>query len=175
MDKATKVTEVAELQQILGGVSSVVLTEYCGLKVETMTALRRALRDAKVGYRVVKNTLMRLAIQGTPLANLSDLLTGPIGVAYPLEDDPAAPAKACLEFAKKQDKFGVRAGWADGEVLDAAGVKALSTLPGKNEVRAQFLALLTQVPQQFLATLQAAQRDFLGVLNARKADMEEAA
>lgn len=175
MDKATKESQVAELKQVLAGVSSLVLTQYQGLRVETMTELRRSLRQARVGYRVVKNTLLRLATEGTSLAGLAKHLVGPIGMAWPLDDDPAAAAKACLDFTKKSDKFLVKAGWADGEVFDEAGVKRLSTMPGKNEVRAQFLSLLLQPPQMFLGLLQAAQRDMLGVLNARKAELEKGA
>lgn len=175
MDKATKEARVAELKQVLAGVSSLILTQYQGLPVETMTELRRSLREARVGYRVIKNTLLRLATEGTSLSGIAKHLVGPIGMAWPLEDEPAAAAKACLDFAKKNDKFGIKAGWADGEVLDEAGVKRLSTLPGKNEVRAQFLSLLLQPPQQFLGILQAGQRDMLGVLNARKAELEKSA
>lgn len=175
MDKATKESQVAELKQVLAGVSSVILTQYQGLPVETMTELRRSLREARVGYRVIKNTLLRLATEGTSLAGLAKHLVGPIGMAWPLSDEPAAAAKACLDFAKKIEKFGIKAGWADGEVLDEAGVKRLSTMPGKSEVRAQLLALLLTPPQQFLALLQAAQRDMLGVLNARKDELEKAA
>jgi len=173
VDKATKESQVAELKQVLAGVSSLVLTQYQGLRVETMTELRRSLRQARVGYRVVKNTLLRHATEGTSLAGIAKYLVGPIGMAWPLDEDPAAPAKACLDFARKFEKFLVKAGWADGEVFDEPGVKHLATMPGKRGLRAQLLSLLLQPPQMFLGLLQAPQRDMLGVLEARKAELEK--
>jgi large subunit ribosomal protein L10 len=174
VDKATKELRVAELKQVVAGVSSLILTQYQGLKVETMTELRRSLRAANVGYKVVKNTLLRLATEGTSLSGLSKHLVGPIGMAWPLQDEPAAAAKACLEFARKEEKFLVKAGWADGEVLDEPGIKRLSTMPGKLELRAQLLSLLLTPPRQFLGLLQAAPRDFLCVLKARQEALEKA-
>ena len=171
MDKATKKSVVAELQQVLGAVSSVVLTEYRGLDVDTMTEMRSKLREAGVRYRVVKNTLMKRAIQDTPMSGLAEFLVGPVGMAYAGEDDPSAPAKACLAFAKGHDKFRVKAGYADGQVLTPEGVTTLSTLLSKDEVRAQLLSLFIGTPQKLLALFSAAPRDFLGVLNARKEDL----
>ena len=173
MDKATKIQQVAELKQLVEAIPSVVLTEYCGLSVEQMTEMRNALRQLGVTYRVVKNTLIKLAIEGTTLAGLAEHFTGPVGIAYPTDDNAAAPAKAVLEQAKKLEAFNVIAGWAEGEVLDADGVKALSTMPTKDEMRAKLLSLFNTPAQRFLSVLEAGPRDFLGVLNARKRQLEE--
>ena len=172
MDKATKKSRVSDLQQILGAVPSVILTDFSGLDVDNITELRRQFRAAGVAYKVIKNTLMGLAIKGTPLEGLTKHLAGPIALAYHVEDDPAAPAKVCLEFAKKNDKFSIRAGWVDGDVLDLDGVKALSTLPNKDQMRAKLLSLFQTPAQRFLSLLTAGQRSFLGVMKARAADLE---
>ncbi len=171
MDKATKETRVADLVEILGSVPSIVLTEYSGLDVGEMTELRRALRGVNVAYKVVKNTLLKRAIEGTPRATLAPFLTGPNGIAFSLEDDPGVAAKACLDFAKKHEKFKVKAGWVDGQAFGSEGLKALSQLPTKDQVRGQLLALLNAPAQKFLALLTAAPRDFLGVLSAREEDL----
>jgi len=173
VDKATKIQQVAELKQLVEAIPSVVLTEYCGLSVEQMTEMRSALRQVGVVYRVVKNTLVKLAIEGTSLEGLADHFTGPVGIAYPTDDNVAAPAKAVLEQAKKLEAFNVIAGWAEGEVLDQDGVKALSTMPTKDEMRAKLLALFNTPAQRFLSVLEAAPRDFLSVMNARKSQLEE--
>jgi len=168
VDKATKRVRVAELEQILSAVPSIVLTEYIGLGVEEITKLRRNLREANVAYKVTKNTLLIRAIKGTPVETLSEHLNGPNGIAFSLDDDPVIAAKVCLDFAKKNEKFNVKAGWVDGKALDREGVKALAALPTKDQLRGQLLALMNTPAQQLLGVFTTAQRDLLGVLTARQ-------
>lgn len=173
MDRQTKEKRVAELSQVLHALPSLVLTEYNGMGVESMTELRRQLRQAGVAYRVIKNTLLLKAAKGSPMEKLAKHLVGPVGIAYSVENDPAAPARVCLEFAKKSDKFKVKAGYAEGEVFDVEGVKALSTLPTKDQMRAMLLSTLIAPAQQFLALCTAAQQQMIGVLSARQAELEK--
>ena len=103
---------------------------------------------------------------------LVPLLAGPTAIAYSLED-PSAPAKVATKVAKGESKFVIKGGYIDGKLLDPKGVEGLSTLPGKSEMRATFLATLLAVPQNFLRLLQAAPQNFAYLLSARKDSLEE--
>ena len=97
----------------------------------------------------MKNTLLGIAVKGTPMEGLEKLFVGPTAIAYSFED-PAAPAKVATKVAKAEEKFVIKGGYVDGKALDVKGVEALSNLPGKDELRATFLATLLAVPQNFL-------------------------
>src|SRR5262245_30091438 len=112
--------------------------------------MRRELRESGCEYRVVKNTLLGLAVKGTRMEVIDGLLKGPTAIAYCF-DDPAKPAKVATKVAKEQEKFVVKGGYVEGRTLDGKGVEALAQLPGKDELRATFLATLQAVPQKFLA------------------------
>ena len=98
---------------------------------------------------------------------LDSLLAGPTAIAYSTED-PSAPAKVATKMAKVESKFVIKGGYIDGKLLDKQGVEALSTLPGKDEARATFLATLLAVPQNFLRLLSAAPQNFVHLLAARE-------
>ena len=123
-------------------------------------------------YQVVKNTLLGIAVKGTPMEGIEKMLAGPTAIAYSFED-PAAPAKVATKIAKAEEKFIIKGGFADGTALDAKGVQALSQLPTKDELRASFLATLVAVPQNFLSLLSAAQQNFVLVLAARERALQE--
>jgi large subunit ribosomal protein L10 len=115
----------------------------------------------------VKNTLLGKAIKGTPMEGIEKLLAGPTAIAYSFED-PAAPAKVAAKVAKAEEKFVIKGGYVEGKALDLKGVEALSQLPGKDELRATFLATLLAVPQNFLRLTTAAQQNFVLLLAARE-------
>jgi large subunit ribosomal protein L10 len=144
-----------------------VLADFRGINVKNDTALRREFRLNGCRYKVVKNTLLGRAVEGTAMAGLEKLFTGPTAIAYSFEDQ-AAPAKIAAKVAKGEEKFVIKGGFVDGKALDAKGVEALSKLPSKDELRASFLALLVAAPQNFLALLAAAPQQMLGVLAARE-------
>ena len=123
-------------------------------------------------YKVVKNTLLGLAVKGTPMEGIEKLLAGPTAIAYSFED-PAAPAKIATKVAKGEEKFVLKGGYVDGKALDVPGVVALSNLPGKDELRATFLATLLAVPQNFLRLTTAAQQNFAYLLAARERALGE--
>lgn len=166
MDRSAKEAQVAELKELLLGRSSVVLTNYAGMKVAEMYELRREFDKIGAGYRVVKNTLARLAIQGTEYEFLGKSLTGTIGVVF--GDDPVATAKVLTEFTKKNQRLSVKLGFLGGKPLQAGALEALSRLPGKDQLRAQLLSTMKAPAQQFVGVLAAGPRNFVGVLNARK-------
>ena len=173
MNRIEKTQEVEDLKVLFGDAQLTVLTEYTGLDVPAMTALRRSLRQVETGYRVVKNTLTRLATVDTDSEVLHPHLNGPLGVAF-ANEDPAAAAKALTEFAKENDGFNIRAGvLTGGRLLELKEIEALAKLPSKDQLRAMLLGALSGVPRQFVTVLSAPSRDFVGVLAARQRQLEE--
>jgi large subunit ribosomal protein L10 len=144
---------VAEVSAQVAQAQTVVLAEYRGIKVSDVTKLRANARNAGVYFHVLKNTLARRAVQGTPFESLADSMVGPL--VYSISADPVAAAKVVHEFAKTNDKLVVKAGSYNGKVLDAAGVNALATVPSKEVLLAQLCGLL-QSPMSGLARAVAA-------------------
>lgn len=175
MNRQEKTAEVETIRGLLDGAQIVILTEYTGLDVASMKELRTALREAQGGFRVMKNTLAKLATAGnTDFEGLTDHFTGPIGVAFTSED-PAAAAKVLCDFKKTHDQLQLKvAALPGGKVLDAGGIEALSKLPTKDQLRGQLLGVLNAVPRKFVSLMQAPSRNFVGVLAARMRDQEAA-
>ena len=166
MNRTDKTAVVERLRAALDGVPAVVLADFRGLKVSEADALRSELRAADVRFEVVKNTLIRRAVNGTSMECLDDHFHGNTAVAYHAED-PGAPARLLTKFAKDHKNLRIKAGWLDGRVLDPEGVDTLATLPGKDELRAQMLAVLVAGPTTFVRLLAAGPSGFLRLLNAR--------
>jgi len=141
------------------------------MDVAGATELRRRLRKAEVHYEVVKNTLVRRAVLGTPLENLETYFKGNTAIAYH-EEDPAALAKVLTDFAKENEALSLKGGWLDGELLDEAAITALSMLPGKDALRAKLLSVFIGVPTKFVRTLIAGPTTFVQVLQARQEQLE---
>lgn len=167
MNRTEKEQFVEELRADLADAKSVILACHQGIEVNKVNELRSQFRKQGVEYRVIKNTLASIAVQGTDMEPLADYFVGPIAIAFSRED-AIAPAKIAKEFAKKVDKFQIRAGYMEGQVFDATGVERLADMPSKDELRATFLGLLQAVPSKFLRTLNAAPQQFLMVLKARE-------
>lgn len=175
MNRTQKEAFVEELRGELEAAKSVILTSYSQLEVNTMNELRAKFRQQNVEYHVVKNTLAKLAAKGTDKEGLTDLFTGPIAIAYSKED-AVAPAKLVDEFAKANpNKFEVRGGILEGDVLDSAGVKALADMPSKDELRAMLLRTFNAGPIQLLKTFNAGPIEFARLLEAKKLEDEKAA
>ena len=126
----------------------VVVTRNLGLTVAQSTQLRGKMRDVGATYKVSKNKLAKIALDGTDYAGLSDLLTGPVGLAT--STDPVAAAKVAAEFAKTTDKFEIVGGAMGDTVLDVNGIKALAALPSLDELRAKIVGLV-QAPATKIA------------------------
>jgi large subunit ribosomal protein L10 len=150
MDRAQKTEAVAELNRTFGEVGVVVVTRNLGLTVAQSTELRIKMREAGATFKVSKNKLARIALKDTDYAGLSDLLTGPVGLAT--STDPVAAAKVVSEFAKANDKLEIVGGGMGATVLDKAGVTALASLPSLDELRAKIVGLV-QAPATKLAQL----------------------
>ncbi len=131
---------VADVGAQLAGAQTVVLAEYRGIPVEQLTKLRASARDQGVYLRVLKSTLARRAAQGTRFEPLADSMVGPL--IYGISADPIASAKVLQNFAKTQDKLVITAGLYNGKLLDVAGVKALATIPNRDELLSQLLGVM---------------------------------
>ena len=172
MERTQKEESIGALKADLVKAASLVLADFRGLTVNVDTGLRREFRAAGCRYQVVKNTLLGLAVKGTPMEGIESLLAGPTAIAYSFED-PAAAAKVATKIAKAEEKFVIKGGYVDGKALDLKGVQALSTLPSRDELRATFLATLQAVPQNFLRLLNAAPQNFVYLLSAREGALGE--
>lgn len=172
MNREQKSAAVEELKDTLGRAQSLILADYRGLSVGQTNGLRSEARKSECHYRVVKNTLVKLAIAGTPMEGLSDLFKGPTAIAYSFED-PVAPAKIIDKFDDTLAKLDIKGGFLDGEVLDVAGVKNLAKMKGKDELRAEFLAQLQAPAQSMVRLLAAAPQNFMYLLQARERGLNE--
>jgi large subunit ribosomal protein L10 len=150
MDRAQKAEAVAELNRTFSEVGVVVVTRNLGLTVAQSTTLRNKMRDVGASYKVSKNKLAKIALEGTDYAGLTDLLTGPTALAT--SADPVAAAKAAVDFAKTNDKFEIVGGAMGSQMLDAEGVKALASLPSLDELRAKIVGLIV-APATKIATI----------------------
>nr|WP_216863933.1 50S ribosomal protein L10 [Polynucleobacter sp. MWH-Creno-3A4] len=159
MNVQDKKAIVADVGAQLAGAQTVVLAEYRGIPVEQLTKLRASARDQGVYLRVLKNTLARRAAQGTQFEPLADSMVGPL--IYGISADPIASAKVLQGFAKTQDLLVIKAGLYNGKLLDVAGVKALATIPSRDELLSQLLGVM-------LAPVSAMAR-VLGAVAAQKA------
>jgi len=153
VERSQKQALVATLHQDLSDTVCVVVTHQTGLSVAEVTQLRRQMRSAGASYRVTKNRLAKRAIEGTEFETLAPLFTGPTAIAF--SRDPVAAAKAAVEFANRNDKLTIVGGGLSGQLLDAAGVKALATLPSLDQLRGRIIGLLNAPATKIAGLLQA--------------------
>jgi len=172
VDRTEKAGLVEELNGIFTDSSTVVVTHYSGLSVAQLTQLRRQMEEAGAAFKVIKNRLAKRALEGSDKSQLSDILTGPVGIAY--SQDPVAPAKVASKFAKENDKLVIIGGMMDTTVLDEAGVKALADLPSLDELRSKIVGLV-QAPATKVARVTQAPAAQLARVFAAYAEKGEAA
>ena len=148
MDRSEKADLVAELKSVFTETSVVVITRNLGLTVAQSTDLRLKMRDAGAQFKVAKNKLAQIALEGTRYGGISELLTGPTALAT--SSDPVAAAKVAVEFAKTNDKLEIVGGAMGDTLLDMNGIKALAALPSLDELRAKMIGLI-QAPASKIA------------------------
>ena len=132
---------VQEIKDNLDGAKSVVLVDYLGITVDQDTKLRRATREAGVTYKVYKNTMVNLAIEGTEFADLAKDLEGPTALAISKED-ATAPARVVAKFAKDIKALSLKSGVVEGTYYDEAGINVIATIPSKEELLSKLLGSL---------------------------------
>jgi large subunit ribosomal protein L10 len=164
VDRAQKEAAVAGLNQTLGGVNLVVVTHQTGLTVYESMMLRRKVREAGAGFKVTKNRLTRLALEGTKFQALQSLMTGPTALAF--SEDPVAAAKVCVEFAKQNEKLTIIGGALGEQLLDVNGVQALAKLPSLDELRGMLVGLLQAPATKVAGVLQAPAVQLARVISA---------
>ena len=173
MERAGKDKILGEIRAAFVDVQSVVLADYRGMRVPAVTTMRDEFRKAGCQYRVLKNSLVKIAVKGSKLEPMTALLAGPTAVIWS-NDTPQAPAKIALKWAKDEPKFVIKGGYYEGQLLDTAGVGSLARMPGKNEIRASMLMTFLAAPQSFVAQLMAGPQNFAYLLDARKRQLEGA-
>jgi large subunit ribosomal protein L10 len=164
MDRAQKAETVEALKGVFAGAGVVVVGHYTGLTVADLTVLRTRLRKEGAALKVVKNRLVKLAIDGTPKAAAADLFTGPTAIAY--SADPISAAKVAVAYAKEKEKFVVIGGLFGDQLLDKQGVQALATLPSLDELRGKIIGLVQAPATKIAGVLAAPGGQLARVLNA---------
>jgi large subunit ribosomal protein L10 len=162
---------VAEVSAQLKGAQSVIVAEYRGLDVGRVTQLRAKARKSGLYLRVLKNTLARRAVQGTPFEKLTDQMVGPL--IYGISQDPVAGAKVLAEFAKDNEHFVIKAGAMPNTVMSSKDVKALALLPSREELLAMLLGTMQAPVAKLVRTMNEVPGKFVRTLAALKDQREK--
>ncbi len=165
MNKTEKQATVTELREKFQGAQAAIVTEYRGLTVAKANELRRALEKEGAVYRVIKNTLARLAVEGTEYAVLQGEFTGPVAVTWAYRD-PVATAKVLTQFAKDTPVLTLRSGALGGKLLSVPEVEALSKLPSREQLLGQLLSVMVGPMRNLVGVLSGVPRSFVQVLHA---------
>ncbi len=163
-EKEAVVNEVVEKLQ---SAKSVVVTDYKGLDVASITELRKQLREAGVEYKVVKNTLARIAAKKAEWDDLNQMFVGPTAIAFGIED-AVSPAKILVDFAKDNEQLEIKGGALNGEIISLDKVKSLADIPPREVLLAKALAGMKSPISGLVNVLQGNLRGFVQVLNQIK-------
>ena len=173
LNRQDKAVVIEEMRNNVAQAGSIVIAEYRGLTVEAVTKLRAEARKQGVQLRVVKNTLVRRAVEGTPYAGLSDKFVGPL--VYAFSADPVAPAKVLCQFAKDNKQLVVKGGAMPDYVMDVAGVEALAQMPSRDELLAKLMATMNEPIAKFVRTINEVPARFVRTVAAYRDAQEKAA
>ena len=153
MDRNQKTESVEFLNGIFTNSGVVVVAHYSGINVAQMTILRGEMAEAGASFKVAKNRLAKLALEGTNVSEVSDLFAGPTAIAY--SEDPIAAPKIVAKFAKDNENLVILGGFMGDTVLDEIGVKALAALPSLDELRAKLVGMIQTPATRIAGVLQA--------------------
>lgn len=167
MPTPEKEAAVEELYEQFTRSISLVITDYIGLDVEQMTELRRRLRESGVEYKVVKNTLAKIAAKKAGMTEITEFFVGPTAIAFGI-DDVVSPAKVLVDFAEDNEELEVTAGLLNGEVISTEKVESLAEIPPREELLAQAFAGMKAPITGLVNVLQGNIRNFVQVLSQIK-------
>jgi large subunit ribosomal protein L10 len=174
MERAQKEQVLGEITEAWKNVASIVIADYRGIKVPVVTAMRDDFRKGNCHYRVIKNSLVKIAVKGSKMEPITQLMSGTTAVIWTTGESPQPPAEIALKWAKTEPKFKILGGYYEGSVLDVAGVEMLSKMPTKNDIRASMLMTFLAGPQAFVAQIAAPVQNFAYLLDARRRQLESA-
>lgn len=155
---------VAEVSTQVASAQAIIMAEYRGMEVGHMTQLRAKARESGIYFRVVKNSLVRRAVEGTPYAGLAEHMVGPL--AYGISSDPVAAAKVLHDFSKENNKFVIKVGAMGDKIMSIDDVKALASLPSREELIAKLLGTMQAPVAKFVRTLNEVPSKFVRGLAA---------
>jgi large subunit ribosomal protein L10 len=164
---------VSEVSAKLSGAQVVLVAEYRGLDVERVTQLRSKARKSGLYLRVLKNTLARRAVKGTPFEKLSEQMVGPL--MYGIAQDPVAGAKVLAEFSKENELFVIKGGAMPNSLMSAQDVKALALLPSREELLAKLMGTIQAPVAKLVRTMNEVPGKFVRTLAAYRDSKEKAA
>ena len=165
MDRKSKEQIVSELQKKLKDANMGVLTSFSGMNVEKVEALRNELRKSNAEWKVVKNTLLRIASDGTDFSIIADHFKWSVAIALSYKD-PVAPAKVLVDFAKKNPELEIKVGVLDKKILTKNDLTVLAELPGREVLLGKLVSVMAAVPTSFVTVLSGVPRSLVQVLNA---------
>ncbi|MGG4775802.1 50S ribosomal protein L10 [Alcaligenaceae bacterium 429] len=172
LNREEKAVVIEDVAAQVAQAQSIIIAEYRGLDVASVTVLRKKARESGVYLRVLKNTLVRRALVDTSFQDMSSQLVGPL--MYAISADPVAAAKVMSDFAKTNDALVIKGGAMPNSLLDVNGVKALATMPSREELLAKLLGTMQAPVTQFVRTLNEVPTKFARALAAVR-DQKEAA
>lgn len=172
MDRAAKAELVTQLHEVFQHTGVIVVAHYAGLSVAQMTDYRNRMREAGGTVKVAKNRLAKIALKGTELAEMTDLLTGPTCLSY--SEDPIAAAKVAVDYAKTNEKLVILGGAMGTTMLDANGVKALASLPSLDELRGKIVGLIQAPMVKIVRTVNEPGAQLARVIHAKSAQADAA-
>lgn len=173
LNRQDKAAVIEEMHGIVANTSAIVIAEYRGLTVEAVTKLRANARQQGVQLRVVKNTLVRRAVEGTAFADLAEKFSGPL--VYAFSADPVAAAKVLAQFAKENDKLVIKGGAMANYVMDVEGVKQLASMPSREELLAKLMATMNEPVAKLVRTINEVPARFVRTVAAYRDAQEKAA
>jgi large subunit ribosomal protein L10 len=165
MAKQEKEKIIEELKKKFEKSKIFFLTDFTGLRVREITQLRKSFREKGVEYKVVKNTLIRLAADNRAYSPITNYLEGPTGVVFGY-DEPTLPAKILYDFQRKTEKPKTKVFWMEGKIYEGGKLKELATVPSKEELLAALMGFLNSPLANFVGTLSGVLRNFIGTLEA---------
>ncbi|HEY9536521.1 MAG TPA: 50S ribosomal protein L10 [Kiloniellaceae bacterium] len=172
MDRSQKEELVASLHQTFAETNLIIVTQQSGMTVAEVSDLRKKMRDAGASYKVTKNRLTRLALEGTKYEALKELFTGPTAVAVSV--DPVAAAKVCVTFAKANEKLIIVGGAMGETTLDPSAIQALATLPSLDQLRGKLIGLVQAPATKVAGVVQAPAAQLARIFSAYSSQGEAA-